>query len=239
MVFLLEFFGKIIGDSMFSIFRSSIPSREVILQLLPQEYKNEPGLFYEKKVADDLVETDSKINILLTKRELFFSRKGYLTKDEAGTPYRIWARLHYDEKQQPNGMILCMISEGFFTAWKGCDLCLEDKSVQSISWEQNPNPKFTFTEKSRGGNFVPSLFQTMLKREEETEDSPMISCDIKVFTKEEVAKFREFCGTAQLPLPPKLYEAVYPKSSLQRVMPHIALAGVLVVAYYFWSRFKS
>lgn len=222
---------------MFAIFGPSIPTREVVLQWLPQEYKNEVELFDETKTEESAIETGSRINILLTRRELFFSQGGYLTKDEGGTPYRIWARLHYDEKQQSNGIILCMMSQGYFSAWKGSGLCLDDKSLQSVSWEKDPEPKFTFKEK--GGTCFPNLLKNMLKREVETGNLPKIVCDIEVISEEEIAKVREFCGTAQLPLPPKLYEAVYPKTPFQKAMPYLALVGVAAVAYYFWNRSKG
>lgn len=69
-------------------FGPTIPSWNIVLQCLPKEYKDrnvvsgdKAQLFDENVTEGTSQDPNSKINILLTKRQLFFFRRGILNAE--------------------------------------------------------------------------------------------------------------------------------------------------------------
>ena len=180
---------------------SGIPSLATLTTCLPSEYTSNPQLY-----SLNPPEGASKINLLLTHSAQLFSEHGLTTVDKFGVPARLWARLHFSQEDKPNGIVLCMLKQDFFYAWKGKEIA-EPNQTQSFLWDKDTGFEFKNTDPD---NPFPPILKSAFLDAPSQKDYPNLKCAISVWTPKELEKIREFCDHSHPYLPDTLDGALSP-----------------------------
>ena len=176
-----------------------IPPAETIKAHLPQVY-TENNELYNPAIPDGPGEDPTtKLNLLVTQRNCFFSENGYVTKEAGGIRNKIWARLHFDTAGKVNGTILYKINRYSFNAWKDLSLAPEGQPY-SVSWsdlsgyECDPSIRL---------HLFPTIFKKALLDEPDGEEVE-INLDMPELTEEQRAEFQSFCGRSFSKIPSEI-----------------------------------
>jgi len=186
----LDFFN--VGLKMSYNLRPTEPSWETAHRCLPQEYTERSDLYNSDITSKASMDPSEKWNILLIKRMELFSEQGYVTTDEYKNSTRVWAAFYFGENNEPNGIVLSMVANDFFYAWKGRVLSPE-KTIQSVTWTKEKG--FSFEIFKKDGRF-PAILKNALFNKHVTEDVEL-NCEIQTITSVEKEKLMEYCGNSR------------------------------------------